>query len=76
MGELVSSYDDGGQLTVSYTAREIQSCVYPTVLCLLRMSFCFNKKKLPKGLMSLEPLAFQIDVISAEKVSFKSNLSH
>lgn len=26
--------------------------------------------------MSLEPLAFQIDVISAEKVSFKSNLSH
>lgn len=47
LGELVSSYDDGEQLTVSYAAREIQSCVYPTVLCLLRMSFCFDERTFP-----------------------------
>ena len=47
MGELVSSYDDGEQLTVSYAAREIRSCVYPTVLCLLRMSFCFDERTFP-----------------------------
>lgn len=70
MGELVSSYDDGGKLTVGYTAREIQNCVYPTVLCLLAC-LSASVEKLSTGLMSLEPSVFYTDVTWAERVTFK-----
>lgn len=44
MDELGSSYNDRGELAVSCAVREIQSCVYPTVLCFLHMSFCLSAK--------------------------------
>lgn len=65
MDELVSSYDDGGQLTVSYAAREIQSCVYPTVLCLSA-----SVEELSTCLMSLETSGFWNDAIWVEEVTF------
>lgn len=69
LGELVSGYDDGERLTVSYAARGIESCVYPTVLCLLRVSFLLRWENFPRALMSSEPWALQIDVIWVEEVT-------